>query len=131
VPAPLFIGRAHEKQENDMVIKRSEMKTEIKEQMRGGDGKVTLVHFTDCQDEKNIRLLAEITLPPGASIGNHRHDAETEYFLIASGNGIVDDDGVEKPISAGDSIITGGGASHSVKNTGNVPLVLHAVIVTH
>ncbi|MDR0587053.1 MAG: cupin domain-containing protein [Treponema sp.] len=114
-----------------MVVKRNEMKTEIKEKMRGGEGTVTLVHFTDCKDEKNIRLLAEITLPPGASIGNHQHDAETEYFLVVSGSGIVDDSGVEKPVSAGDSIITGGGASHSVKNTGNVPLVLHAAIVTY
>ncbi|MDR2048227.1 MAG: cupin domain-containing protein [Treponema sp.] len=114
-----------------MVVKRSEMKTELKEKMRGGEGTVTLVHFTDCQDEKNIRLLAEITLPPGASIGNHQHDGETEYFLIVSGSGIVDDNGAEKPIAAGDSIITGNGACHSVKNTGNVPLVLHAAIVTH
>jgi mannose-6-phosphate isomerase-like protein (cupin superfamily) len=114
-----------------MVVKRNEMKTELKEQMRGGEGTVTLVHFTGCENEKNIRLLAEITLPPGASIGKHRHDAETEYFLIVSGSGMVDDNGVEKPVLAGDSIITGDGAYHSVKNTGDVPLVMNAAIVTH
>jgi mannose-6-phosphate isomerase-like protein (cupin superfamily) len=75
--------------------------------------------------------LAEITLPPGASIGKHSHDAETEYFLVVSGSGAVDDNGVEKQVSAGDSIITGGGAYHSVKNTGAVPLILHAAIVTY
>jgi mannose-6-phosphate isomerase-like protein (cupin superfamily) len=114
-----------------MVVKRSKMKTELKERMRDGDGTVTLVHFTDCSNEKNIRLLAELTLPPGASIGKHQHDAETEYFLVVSGNGVVDDNGVEKPISAGDSIITGGGAYHSVRNTGDVPLVMNAAIVTY
>ncbi|MDR0403812.1 MAG: cupin domain-containing protein [Treponema sp.] len=114
-----------------MVIKRSEMKTEIKEKMRDGEGSVTLVHFTGCENEKNIRLLAELSLPPGASIGKHRHDAETEYFMVVSGSGVTDDNGVETPVSAGDSIITGGGAYHSVKNTGDVPLVLHAAIVTH
>ncbi|MDR2143191.1 MAG: cupin domain-containing protein [Treponema sp.] len=113
-----------------MVVKRNEMKTEVKEKMRGGEGTVTLVHFTGCENEKNIRLLAEITLPPGASIGKHQHDGETEYFLIVSGSGVVDDDGVEKQVSAGDSIITSGGASHSIRNTGNVPLVLNAAIVT-
>jgi mannose-6-phosphate isomerase-like protein (cupin superfamily) len=113
-----------------MVVKRNEMKTELKEKMRGGEETVALVHFTECENEKNIRLLAEITLPPGASIGKHQHDAETEYFLIVSGSGIVDDNGVEKQVSAGDSIITGDGAYHSVKNTGDVPLVMHAVIVT-
>jgi mannose-6-phosphate isomerase-like protein (cupin superfamily) len=114
-----------------MTIKRNEMKTELKEKMRGGEGTVTLVHFTGAESEKNIRLLAEITLPPGASIGKHQHDAETEYFLIVSGSGLVDDNGVEKPVSAGDSIITGDGAYHGVKNTGDVPLVMHAAIVTH
>jgi mannose-6-phosphate isomerase-like protein (cupin superfamily) len=114
-----------------MVNYRAEMKIEAKEKMRGGEGTVSLVHFTGCENEKNIRLLAELTLPPGASIGNHRHDAETEYFLIVSGSGAVNDNGVERNIKAGDAVITGNGTSHSVKNTGTVPLVMHAVIVTH
>jgi mannose-6-phosphate isomerase-like protein (cupin superfamily) len=114
-----------------MVNYRAEMKTEEKEKMRDGEGTVSFVHFTDCGNEKNIRMLAELTLPPGASIGNHRHDAETEYFLIVSGSGTVNDNGIERSIKAGDAVITGNGASHSVKNTGTVPLVMHAVIVTH
>jgi mannose-6-phosphate isomerase-like protein (cupin superfamily) len=114
-----------------MVIKRDAMKREAKEHMRDGEGTVSLVHFTDCGGEKNIRMLAELTLPPGASIGLHRHDAETEYFLVVSGSGVVNDDGVEKPFAAGDAIVTGGGAAHAVRNSGAVPLVLHAAIVTH
>jgi mannose-6-phosphate isomerase-like protein (cupin superfamily) len=114
-----------------MIVKRNEMKGETKEKMRGGEGTVSFVHFTDCSKEKNIRMLAELTLPPGASIGYHQHDSETEYFLIVSGSGVVSDNGAERPVAAGDAVITGGGASHSVKNTGNVPLVMHAVIVTY
>ncbi|MDR1506262.1 MAG: cupin domain-containing protein [Treponema sp.] len=114
-----------------MVAKRNGMKTELREKMRGGDGTVTLVHFTGCENEKHLRLLAELTLPPGASIGKHRHDEETEYFLIASGSGVVDDDGRESPVSSGDLIVTGGGASHGVKNTGNIPLVMHAIIIPY
>jgi mannose-6-phosphate isomerase-like protein (cupin superfamily) len=107
------------------------MKTEIKEKMRGGEGSVSFVHLVDCEKEKNIRMLAEITLPPGSSIGGHSHEAETEYFLILSGSGTVNDNGTETPVQAGDSIITGNGASHSISNTGNVPLVFHAIIVTY
>jgi mannose-6-phosphate isomerase-like protein (cupin superfamily) len=107
------------------------MRIEQKEKMRGGEGTVSLVHLADCEKEKNIRLLAELTLPPGASIGSHRHEGETEYFLVLSGSGLVDDDGTERAVTAGDTIITGGGASHSVKNTGAGPLVMHAVIVTY
>jgi mannose-6-phosphate isomerase-like protein (cupin superfamily) len=107
------------------------MKSEIKEKMRGGEGSTELLHLVNCENEKNIRLLAEITLKPGCSIGNHSHDNETEYFIILSGSGTVNDNGQTKDIKAGDVIVTGNGASHSIANTGASPLVLHAVIVTY
>jgi mannose-6-phosphate isomerase-like protein (cupin superfamily) len=114
-----------------MLIKRNEMKTEVKEKMRGGEGKTELVHLVDCENEKNIRMLAEITLKPGCSIGGHSHEAETEYYVILSGEGIVNDNGIEKSVKAGDTMITGNGASHSICNNGSVPLVFHAIIVTY
>jgi mannose-6-phosphate isomerase-like protein (cupin superfamily) len=114
-----------------MIIHRNEMKVEEKEKMRDGNGTVHFTHFVDGGTQKNLRMLAELTLPPGASIGYHRHDAETEYFLILSGEGVVNDNGREAAVTAGDAIITGGGTSHSIANTGTVPLVFHAVIVTH
>jgi mannose-6-phosphate isomerase-like protein (cupin superfamily) len=116
---------------NVMVINRNAMRLEKKEKMRGGEGIVSLLHLVECEKETNIRLLAELTLPPGASIGSHRHEGETEYFLVLSGEGLVDDNGTEKAVKAGDAIITGGGAFHSVKNTGTEALVMHAVIVTY
>ena len=114
-----------------MIINRSEMKIENKEKMRDGNGITTITHLVNCENEKNVRLIAEITLPPGASIGEHRHDTETEYFLILSGSGLVNDNGKETPVKAGDTIITGNGALHSIANNGNVPLIFHAVIVTY
>ena len=113
-----------------MVIQRNEMKTETKEKMRDGEGSASLVYLTDCENEKNIRLLAEITLQPGSSVGKHIHENETEYYIILSGSGTVDDNGKQVIVNAGDTIITGGGAFHSIANTGSVPLVFHAAIVT-
>jgi mannose-6-phosphate isomerase-like protein (cupin superfamily) len=114
-----------------MIIRRNEMKNEIKEKMRGGNGSAHLTHLVDCEKEKNVRLLTEITLPPGASIGNHSHESEAEYFFILSGSGTVNDNGADTPVNAGDTVITKDGASHSIANTGDVPLVFHAVIVTY
>jgi len=114
-----------------MIINRSGMKVENKEKMRDGNGITTITHLVNCENEKNVRLIAEITLPPGASIGEHRHDSETEYYLILSGTGLVNDNGKDIEVKAGDTIVTGGGASHSIANNGNVPLVFHAVIVTY
>ena len=114
-----------------MVNHRNEMKTEVKDKMRGGEGSAAFVHLVDCEKEKNVRLLAEITLQPGCSIGKHNHESETEYYIILSGSGKVDDDGREVGVKTGDTIITGNGAFHSISNTGTVPLVFHAVIVTY
>ncbi|MDR1251019.1 MAG: cupin domain-containing protein [Treponema sp.] len=114
-----------------MVIHRNEMKSENKEKMRGGAGITTLTYLVDCEKEQNIRMLAELTLPPGASIGRHNHDSETEYYIILSGSGVLNDNGTDIPVQSGDAMLTGNGASHSISNTGSVPLVFHAIIVTH
>ena len=114
-----------------MVIHRNEMKTEEKERMRDGDGVTHFTYLLDGATQKNARLFAETTLKPGCSIGYHRHDSETEYYFILSGEGTVNDDGKDVQVKKGDAIITGNGASHSIKNTGSVPLVFHAVIVTY
>jgi mannose-6-phosphate isomerase-like protein (cupin superfamily) len=114
-----------------MIIQRNAMKIEKKENLRGGEGITTFTHFVPSDTEKNARLLAEISLEPGASIGYHQHDNETEYFIFVSGAGLANDNGTERPVKPGDVMVTGNGASHSIKNTGSVPLVFNALIVTH
>ena len=114
-----------------MVIRHSNMRTEIKEKMRGGEGSTEFVHLVECENEKNIRMLAELTLQPGCSIGTHSHEAETEYYIILAGSGTVNDNGTDTQVQAGDAIVTGGGGSHSISNTGAGPLVFHAIIVTY
>ena len=114
-----------------MIIQRNEMKVEDKERMRDGEGNTHFVYLLDGSTQKNARMFAEVTLNPGCSIGYHQHDSETEYYFILSGTATVNDDGKEVQVKPGDSVITGNGASHGIKNTGSVPLVFHAVIVTY
>ncbi|MCL2093695.1 MAG: cupin domain-containing protein [Treponema sp.] len=114
-----------------MVIHRNEMKTEVRERMREGDGNTKLTYLLDGSTQKNARMFAELVLDPGCSIGYHQHDSETEYYFILSGTGEVDDNGKPVQVKAGDSVITADGESHSIKNTGQEPLVLYAVIVTY
>jgi mannose-6-phosphate isomerase-like protein (cupin superfamily) len=114
-----------------MIVRRNEMKIEKKDKLRDGEGTITLTHYLEPNTEKNARMLAEMTLPPGASIGRHQHDKETEYFIIHSGSGIANDNGTETAIRSGDVVVTGNGAFHGIKNTGTEPLVMTAVIVTY
>ncbi|MCQ2379147.1 MAG: cupin domain-containing protein, partial [Victivallaceae bacterium] len=68
------------------------------------------------------------TLAPGDSIGFHRHDREEEIFFVVSGVAEADDDGVRRELHAGDTLLTGNGAGHAIKNIGNDDLVLAAFI---
>jgi mannose-6-phosphate isomerase-like protein (cupin superfamily) len=114
-----------------MVFHQNELVVEQREKLRDGEGTATFTHFVAGKGEtqKNTRLLAEIALPPGASIGKHAHTGETEFYIITEGAGVVDDNGKEVSIRKGDVMATGGGAFHSIVNNGQVPLKFHAVIV--
>jgi mannose-6-phosphate isomerase-like protein (cupin superfamily) len=109
-----------------------EMVVELREKMRGGQGTVTIKHLFK-QDELagKVRLVAEITIPAGGSIGFHQHDREEEIYYIISGQGKVLDQDVPKTVGPGDAVLTGGGKGHSVENTGAGPLVMMAVILLY
>ena len=77
------------------------------------------------------RLCAELVLLPGASIGPHDHVDEDEIYIIQKGEGLMTDGGKEFSVAAGDAILTGQGASHSIKNTGTGDLVITAVIIKY
>ncbi|MDR1904347.1 MAG: cupin domain-containing protein [Treponema sp.] len=115
-----------------MLYHRSELKTEEREKPRGGNGTASFLHLVEGKGavQRNTRLFAEITLPPGASIGTHDHTEDTEFYVILEGMGVVNDNGTEKPVTRGDVMITGNGEFHSIANTGSSPLVFHALVVT-
>ncbi len=114
-----------------MLIHPSEMRKELKEKMRGGEGSVSLLHYVEGPVMKNARLLARLTIAPGSGVGSHEHLNETEYFIIQKGTGTVNDNGVVKEIKQGDVMVTGNGETHSISNTGSSDLELLALIITY
>lgn len=99
--------------------------------MRDGMGTVTLSPALQPGDyQAGLRLFSRITLPPGASIGYHVHDGEEELFYFIAGEGELDDNGVKRPVRAGDASVTCSGEGHALRNTGAAPLELLAAIVT-
>ncbi|MDR2795260.1 MAG: cupin domain-containing protein [Spirochaetaceae bacterium] len=112
-----------------MHIKRNQMTVEDKEKLRGGEGTARFTHLVPAETLGRAKLFSEIRLPPGAAIGYHRHDGETEYYVFVSGTGVVNDNGDECTVVPGDVTVTGSGCSHSLANNGNEDLVLHALII--
>jgi len=111
-----------------MLYKKETHTTEIREHMRGGNGAVELTALAR-EIPKNLRLYSLVRLAPGASIGYHVHENETELFHFLSGSGAVDDNGVPVRVAAGDTLSTPSGAGHSVQNDGSEDLLFLAAIV--
>lgn len=113
-----------------MIRRAKDRVPENRVNMRGGAGTVIVTPYCDASEMKNCRILAEMTVPPGAGVGQHEHIGESEYYLILAGQGIVDDNGSESIVYPGDVIVTGGGAFHAIRNEGKEHLRLIAIIIT-
>jgi len=112
-----------------MIRQPTDMTTEVRPQMRGGTGEVTIQHlFRPEEFGAKVRLCARLAIPPGASIGPHTHADEDEVYLIVSGNGLLDEGAQTTRVNPGDAILTGKGASHAVRNDGTAPLEILAFI---
>lgn len=115
-----------------MIRKPSNMRVEKREKMRGGEGVVTITHFFEqAEFGSKTRLCAKLVLPPGTSIGEHKHDGEDEVYLVTRGSGVLCDGASESRVAAGDAILTGKGQSHSVRNDGAEPMEIVALITCY
>lgn len=115
-----------------MIKRKDEQAVETREKMRGGPGAVTIRHHLKKEEMcPKCRLMAELTIPPGAGIGLHQHDQEDEVFIVQRGSGVIVDGGTETVVGPGDVVLTGKGASHAVTNTGSADLVITAVIIQY
>lgn len=115
------------------MIKRAEqMLTEIRQNMRGGDGQVEITHLLSPGEYRGqARLIARLTLGRGCSIGYHDHQLEEELFYCISGEGLLcESDGLpDQPLYPGDAAITLSGQGHVICNNRDEPLVLLAIIL--
>jgi len=115
-----------------MVQRAGNMEVEIREQMRGGKGTIEITHLLKQNQLKGkCRFVGSMLIRPGCSIGLHRHDNEEEIYYVIKGAGTVEDNGVRQPIKAGDVVLTGDGASHSVENTGDEDMVILGIILLY
>lgn len=55
-------------------------------------------------------------VPPGSTIGMHRHDGTEEIYVILAGEPRVDVDGDERRLSAGDVAVVHAGGRHALLN---------------
>ena len=111
-----------------MITHQNQQRHSVREFMRGGRKYVELTQLS-AQLPGRMRMFNVLTLIPGASIGYHVHENETELLYFLEGNGRVQDDDRFYDVSAGDTLATFSGHGHAVENTGDTDLVILAAIV--
>ena len=111
-----------------MITRKEQQIHGVREYMRGGKKQVNTTELSARLPEK-MRLFSVLTLIPGASIGYHVHENETEMFYFLEGCARVQDDDKTFDVTAGDSMATFSGHGHGVENTGETNLVILAAII--
>lgn len=114
-----------------MIRKNEERTVEIAERKFGGEGFITVRHLINSPEELNNkgRTFAHTTLLPGHSLGFHIHEGESETYYIYSGKGEFNDNGTVRSVQAGDVTFTPAGTGHGMRNTGDVPMEIIALIL--
>ncbi len=97
---------------------------------RAGRGTIKGYRYLTAEEMKNKTTGFYINeLMPGSEIGFHQHLGNEEVYFILSGKGVVNDNGVESEVKAGDMVFTQSGESHGMKNIGEENLKFAAFII--
>lgn len=100
------------------------------EHLRGGRGTVTVCHVLPKEELLGHgSMYARVILPPGASVGWHTHEHDTEPYYILKGEAdFIDNDGSVTRVTAGDVCTILPGQSHSIENNSDSEVQLMALI---
>jgi len=98
--------------------------------IHGGKGLIGSRTIWDWRDfRNNYGYLTHYLMPPGTSIGYHRHDGIEEVYIVMNGNGRITADDQAADVCPGDAVLNGLGGSHGIYNNTNEFLEILAVAV--
>jgi quercetin dioxygenase-like cupin family protein len=104
---------------------RNFLKAELENLENCHRGVGTLRHtslFKGSEFNTNIRFMNYTILPPGTTIGIHKHKDDEELYIILEGNGTMTVDGETRAVSAGDVIVNKPFGTHGLSNNSNEDL---------
>ncbi len=79
--------------------------------------------------ESPIQFVDLAVVPPGASIGMHRHGRNEELYFVLSGRGRMSRDGEEVDVGPGDIVLNRPGGTHGLVSIGAEPVKLLVIEV--
>jgi quercetin dioxygenase-like cupin family protein len=113
-----------------MIQKHAELTVDVHKEFKGGKGRISMEHFLDPRNSGGAgRLFCKIVIPPGASLGIHRHEGECELVYILKGEALVNDNGTEVKLGPGDVNFCRDGEMHGIENIGAGDLESVAIVL--
>ena len=101
----------------------------------GGDGRIQITTILgdeamqpvpegmrQLDDSETFDYIHLTTLPVGTTIGEHPHEGNEQFYLIVEGTGEVTLCGDVYPVKPWSVAMIKSGASHGIRNTGDIPL---------
>lgn len=112
--------------EVNMIIKFNEVEELELKNFKGGE-KSLLARMIS--DDNNKIMMSKLV--PGASIGEHIHDTNSEIIFVLEGKGLIICDGQKEEVQAGDCHYCKKGSKHTFINNGIENIVFYAVVPQH
>ncbi len=109
-----------------MIIKYNEIEEQRIQGFKGGNGELVTRNYVD---ENNKIMMSH--LKPGANIGYHSHDLNSEIIYILSGEGYFKYDDTTERVKAGDVHYCPKGHAHAFYNDGTEDLAYFAIVAEH
>lgn len=103
-----------------------------KVKMFGGKGTVNVSPLFSNEEYKGkARLIGILTIQPGCSVGNHKHNGDEEIIYILKGEATYYDEGKKYTLYPGDSALTLDGMGHKIENNSEDILEYIAIVLTN
>lgn len=95
----------------------------------GGEGRIGVARVAAAGDLSSACNFIDVAeLPPGTSIGRHRHAPdEEELYLVLEGEGTMWRDGEQFRVGPGDLVRNRPGGAHGLVNDGDGPLRIFVI----
>jgi len=115
-----------------MIFSAKDRVESVRQKAQGGEGEIRSRHpfSADRRPAGTVfKMIGEMALAAGASIGFHVHKEDEEIYIINQGRGLYTRrDGQTAEVGPGDVTLTRKGEGHGLANIGQEPLLFTAVI---
>ena len=93
-----------------------EVEQKLQPNCHGGEGTIKIAKIIE-EFATLMQFFHYTTLPPGTSIGSHKHKNDEEFYVVLNGEGEMEVDGTKQAVTAGAVIMNEPFGTHGLRNT--------------